>query len=129
MTDYVILLPGDEGSWQQASQERRREVYQEHTRFMSLLTERGHTLVGGTELTPSTQARVVRGSLDDVRITQGPYAETVEQLTGFYQVRTDNLDDLLSVCGLLAGEGGLEVRAAVDSSDPDSDTTNEEGAR
>lgn len=49
-------------------------------------------------------------------ITDGPYAETVEQLTGFYVVQSDDLDDLLEVCGILAdAESVVEVRAAVDS--------------
>jgi hypothetical protein len=48
-------------------------------------------------------------------VSEGPYAETVEQLTGFYGVDSDDLDDLLRVCGLLAGDGGVEVRAAVDA--------------
>ena len=50
-------------------------------------------------------------------ITEGPYAETVEQLTGFYTVESDDLDDLLQVAAMLAGpEGGVEVRACVDHS-------------
>ena len=48
-------------------------------------------------------------------VTDGPYAETVEQLTGFYTVETDDLDDLLQVVAVLAGaEGAIEVRATVD---------------
>jgi hypothetical protein len=49
-----------------------------------------------------------------VTVTDGPYAETVEQLTGFYVVRSDDLDDLLDVCRILAdGDGAVEVRACV----------------
>ena len=52
-------------------------------------------------------------------MTDGPFAETVEQITGFYLVETDDLDDLLNVCGLLATvEDALEVRACVGSSQP-----------
>ena len=43
----------------------------------------------------------------------------MEQLTGFYLVQSDDLDDLLDVCGVLAGVEGVEVRAAVASSDPE----------
>jgi hypothetical protein len=114
MTQYLILLPGDESWWAHASDDERAAMYARHNRFMELLAERGHHLIGGAELTHSSQARVVRGDLDDVRVSTGPYAETVEQLTGFYGVETDDLDDLLGVCGLLAGEHGLEVRAAVE---------------
>ena len=110
MDEYLILLPGDETAWEQASPEQRAAVYEQHGRFAQVLAERGHTIVGGAELTHSREARVVRGTLDDVSVTEGPYAETVEQLTGFYQVRTADLDDLFEVCGLLAGGTGVEVR-------------------
>lgn len=111
MAEYAILLPGDENAWAESTPEQRDAVYAKHTEFAKLLAERGHTVTGGAELTRSTQAKVVRGGLDDIIITDGPYAETVEQLTGFYLVKTDDLDDLLQVCGLLAGaEGKVEVR-------------------
>jgi hypothetical protein len=49
-----------------------------------------------------------------VSITEGPYAETVEQVTGFYLVESDDLDDLLQVCGLIAGTGlPIEVRRTI----------------
>jgi len=115
MTQYVILLPGDEAAWQRAGEAERAAVYERHRRFMDLLRERGHRLIGGAELTHSSQARVVRGGLDAVSVSEGPYAETVEQLTGFYGVDSDDLDDLLDICGLLAGNGAVEVRAAVES--------------
>lgn len=115
MTQYVILLPGDEAGWQDATDAERAAVYDRHRRFAELLEERGHRMIGGAELTHSSQARVVRGGLDAVTVSEGPYAETVEQLTGFYGVESDDLDDLLSVCGLLAGSGAVEVRAAVPS--------------
>lgn len=113
MTQYAILLPGNEAVWQEATEEQREQMYDRHRRFMDLLAERGHVITGGAELTPSREARVVRGDLDAVTVSEGPYAETVEQLTGFYTVESSDLDDLLKVCGLLAGSGAVEVRAAV----------------
>jgi hypothetical protein len=113
-TTYAVLFPGDEKTWVDASPEEKNRVYGLHTEFMRLLTERGHTVTGGAELTHSSEAKVIRGQLDDVKVTDGPYAETVEQLTGFYLVESDNLDDLLNVCGLLSeGDQPVEVRACV----------------
>jgi hypothetical protein len=115
-TDYVILLPGDEDVWAKADDETRAAVYARHEEFMTTLREHGHTVVGGAELAHSRDAKVVRSSGTGVTVTEGPYAETAEQLTGFYIVRTDDLDDLLKVCGILAdAEGGVEVRATVAS--------------
>ena len=114
MTTYVVLLPGDENSWESASAEHRSAMYAKHGEFARVLAERGHTVTGGAELTHSRDARVVRRSGDGITVTEGPYAETVEQLTGYYVVDTDDLDDLLEVCGILAdAEGAVEVRAAV----------------
>ena len=121
MTTYVILLPGDEGTWEAASPEERAAVYATHERFSRTLEERGHRIVGGAELTHSREARVVRGGDDGPVMTDGPYAETVEQLSGFYLVESDDLDDLAQVCGDPRGTGGaVEIRACVptpDSSD------------
>jgi hypothetical protein len=111
--DYAVLLPGDESSWAAADADQRAAVYDRHLEFMKLLAERGHQMIGGAELTPSQQAKVVRGSRGSVTVTDGPYAETVEQLTGFYLVRTNDLDDLFDLCGLLAGNAAVEVRALV----------------
>jgi len=112
-TTYAVLFPGDEKTWADASPEEKNRVYGLHTEFMRLLTERGHTMTGGAELTQSSQGKVIRGRLDEVSVTDGPYAETVEQLTGFYIVQSDNLDDLVEVCKILGrGEGAIEIRAA-----------------
>lgn len=115
MTEYAVLLPGDESAWAQATAEQRAGMYERHMKFAELLASRGHQVTGGNELQASSTARTVTGSLDQVSVTEGPYAETTEQLTGFYTVKTDNLDDLLQVCGILAEGGGkVEVRATVE---------------
>ena len=119
MTTYVVLLPGDEDGWESASEEHRSAMYAKHGEFARLLAERGHTVTGGAELTHSRDARVVRRSESgSASVTEGPYAETVEQLTGFYVVDSDDLDDLLEVVAVLAdAEGAVEVRAAVGGAD------------
>ena len=111
MKEYVVLLPGDEDAWEQTGPERREAVYGVHREFMRLLEERGHVMTGGAELTHSRSSWVVRRDGDRPVVTQGPYAESAEQLSGFYLVRTDDHDDLLQVVGLLAdADGAVEVR-------------------
>ena len=113
-TTYAVLFPGNEKTWADTSPEERTRVYGLHGQFMRLLEERGHRMTGGAELTSSAQAKVLRGTLDQVSVTDGPYAETVEQLTGFYLVETDDLDDLLKICGVLSEGDPIEVRACID---------------
>jgi hypothetical protein len=111
MTSYIVLLPGDESIWENMTQEDRNAVFAKHTEFSEALAARGHKVTGGAELPHSREARVVRRGPEGLTITEGPYAETVEQLSGFYLVETDNLDDLLDCCGILADEdGAIEVR-------------------
>ena len=114
MTEYMIMLPGDEATWEVADEATRSAMYARHGEFQRALQERGHKMTGGAELAHSRTARTLRAANGTVSVTDGPYAETVEQLTGFYLVRSDDLDDLLDVCGLLArSEGAIEVRACV----------------
>ena len=115
MTEYVILLPGDESVWEGTSQADKEAMYAIHRQFAQALEERGHKVTGGSELANSREAKVLRTDADgNHTVTDGPYAETVEQLTGFYTVQSDDLDDLLEVCKILGrAEGAIEVRAAV----------------
>jgi hypothetical protein len=122
MTTYVILLPGDEGTWEAASPEQRAATYAEHDRFSRTLEERGHRIVGGAELAHSREARVVRGGDDGPVVSDGPYAEAVEQLTGFYLVESGDLDDLAQVCGIIATAGdAVEIRACLAGPDQPSE--------
>ncbi|MDZ5621911.1 YciI family protein [Nocardioides sp. HM23] len=119
MTTYVVLLPGDETAWENASPEEQAAVFAKHEEFSQALAQRGHTVKGGEELTHSRTTRTVARDADgSVLVTDGPYAETVEQLSGFYVVDSDDLDDLIEVCAILAepGSAPVEVRAAVDHS-------------
>jgi hypothetical protein len=50
-----------------------------------------------------------------VTVTDGPFAETAEQLGGFYVVDTDDLDDLADVVGLISFGEPVEIRPAVAS--------------
>ncbi|MFJ9316675.1 YciI family protein [Pimelobacter simplex] len=117
MTTYVVLLTGDERTWEDASPEERASMYARHDEFSRLLEERGHQVTGGAELAHSRTAKVVRKAVGDgeaITVTDGPYVESVEQVGGFYVVESDDLDDLLEVCGVLASlEDGVEVRATV----------------
>ena len=102
MTQYLVLLPSSEARYAAATDQEKQELDQAHGDFAGLLAQRGHKLLGGAQLTPSTQTRVARGDgIDQVTLTEGPYAESAEQVGGYYLVETDDLDDLGQVCGRL----------------------------
>ncbi len=117
MTQYAVLIPGDEAAWAAATDADKQTMYDRHHKFAAMLAERGHPITAGAELTASSTARLVRREGDETIVTDGPYAETTEQLTGLYLIETDDLDDLMDCVGFLAGSvGTLEVRACVDHS-------------
>jgi hypothetical protein len=87
MTTYVILLPGDEDAWAATSAEAKQQGYAVHDQFATALAARGHTIVGGAELQHSRTARTLRHGI----VSDGPYAEVAEQLTGFYLIRPSTI--------------------------------------
>ena len=120
MSTFLDLLPVGEDRWAAASTDEKKAGYAAHGEFTPVADRARAPMVSGAELTPSAQAKVVRGALNNVTITDGPYApETAEHVTGFYLIETDDPDDLLQVCGRLAEhEQVLEVRRCVDSERP-----------
>jgi hypothetical protein len=111
MTEYLITIPGDEAVWDARTDDDRRGVGEAHRDFVAGLTARGHRVNAGGELTPLAQAKVVRRTDRGTLVTDGPYAESAEQVGGFYLVESDDLDDLLAVVGeLVRIEPVVEVR-------------------
>ncbi len=114
MTEYVVLIVGDADRWWTSmSLKERQDGYAEYARFGEELARRGHKVTGGAELHQSSEARSIRPGSSVV--TDGPFTETAEHVGGFYLVETDDLEDLLDCCKLIAAVGdGIEVRRAVD---------------
>jgi hypothetical protein len=113
MPQYVVFaIDDDEGAWEQASDETRNETYAADQRFGKLLEERGGRIVGGADLSHSRDARVLtKGGDAGVIVTEGPYAETVEQISGFFIVECDDYETVVEAARLmLEGHNRLEIR-------------------
>jgi hypothetical protein len=112
MPQYVVFAIDDDDTWERASEEVRNETYAADQRFAELLQERGGRIVGGADLTHSRDARVLSKNGDGAAlVTEGPYAETVEQITGFFIVECDDEDVVLEAARLmLEGHSRLEIR-------------------
>jgi len=110
--EFLLLLHGDESSWQRATEEERQQTYAGHRAFMAALQDAGVKLVGGAELTHSSTATVVRGHGADAVVTDGPFAETREQLAGFYTIDVPTMEDAVEWARRLPSDI-VEVRAAV----------------
>lgn len=113
MTEYVVLIVGDPDRWWTTmTDEERAAGYAEYGRFDEELSRRGHQVTGGAELHGMSRARSIPPGGGPV--TDGPFAEVSEQVGGFYQVQTDDLDDLLECCQIIAALGdGVQVRPVV----------------
>lgn len=111
--DYVLLLHGDETEWRDADAEAQARAYAEHGEFSRLCAERGHEITGGAELRLSETSLLVRRRGDETSVTEGPFTETVEQLGGYYEIRTSDVQDLARLAGMLVGSGTIEIRPVV----------------
>ncbi|MBD5785323.1 hypothetical protein IF650_03940 [Cellulosimicrobium terreum] len=111
----MLLLHEDEQVWAGASATQRDEYGRRHDAFAAAVSERG-TIVAGEALSTVTAATTVRRRGDAVVVTEGPYAETVEQLGGFYVVDLPDLDAALEAVALLPPYS-VEIRPVVDVDD------------
>ena len=91
---YALLIYGAEADYAELSAEAGKELYAEHERFGAMLTERG-AIRAGMELASVSTATTVRRDGDDRVVIDGPFAETKEQLGGFYVVEAADLDEAL----------------------------------
>lgn len=115
MAEYTVLIVGGTDRWWTSmSLAERKEGYEQYTAFAEAVATGGHRIIGGAELTQTAQARSIPAGGGPV--TDGPYAETVEQVGGYYQIETDDLEGLLECCQIIARAGdGIEVRPCVDA--------------
>jgi len=112
-----VTVPGDESAWEARTDDEWRAVDAAHRVFHAALLERGHRVVASHQLTHSRKAKVARLEGSDVRVTDGPFAETVEQIGGVYVIDSSDVDDLMRLVTELARtERAVEVRPTVDHS-------------
>lgn len=113
MTKYVVLIMGDADRWWTSmTEEQRAAGYAVYTRFDEELAKRGHKVVSGAELHGTSEARSIKPGGGPV--TAGPFAESTEQVGGFYQVQSEDLDDLAECCTMIAELGdAVEIRRVV----------------
>lgn len=112
---YVLLIYGDEAAWNSFTPEQQAAEFQAYDEYTKWLTEKGW-MRGGDALTPTSQATTVRVRDGETLSTDGPFAETKEQLGGYYLIECDNLDEALEAASKIpaARGGSIEVRPVVD---------------
>ena len=114
---YVVLLYGDEERWLRATPEERDTMYAMHGRFAAGAPDFGTSIAGGEELAHSSTATTLRQADGTFTLSDGPFAETAEQLTGFYVVRAPEVTHVVKLLDLLPAEV-TEIRPTIEHSDP-----------
>jgi hypothetical protein len=110
MKFLVLMAEADHfANWDAASEAEQQAVFDCFRAFDEAVLAAGGELVGGEALTRPAEARTLRPGADRV-VTEGPYAETVEQLGGFYLVDLPDLDAAVEAARLLPSAYTIEVR-------------------
>ena len=112
---YLLLIYQDEAAHAQWSQEQLAAEYQAYNVYTEAVTKSG-ALLGGNPLMPTNTATTVRVRNGKTLTTDGPFAETKEQLGGFYLVNADNLDEAIKIAARIPGAlyGSIEVRPVME---------------
>jgi hypothetical protein len=108
---YILLIYDPESKWVTMSEEERGQLFQEYGAFTESIKKSGH-YVSGDPLQPTSTATTVRVRSGKTATTDGPFAETREQLGGFYIIKASNLDEATGIAARVpsARMGSIEVR-------------------
>jgi len=108
---YMLLIYGNERDWDQLGEAERGKVFGEFMQFTQDIVKSGN-YKAGDPLEPTTTASTVRLRNGKLLTTDGPFAETKEQLGGYYLVEASNLDEALGIAARIpaARWGSIEVR-------------------
>jgi len=108
---YLLLIYGNEAAMAAASDADTGKMTGAYAAYNEAMTQAGVTF-GGNRLRPSSTATTVRASGGKSQVLDGPYAETKEQLGGYYLIDVPDLDAALSWAERCPGTayGVIEVR-------------------
>ena len=109
---YMLLIYGDE---QALSETERQDCYQESTQLARDLHANGQYLAANP-LHPTAMATSVRMRDGKRLVTDGPFAETREQLGGYFLIEAKDLDEAIAVASRIpmARKGTVEVRPVIE---------------
>ena len=109
--EYLLMIYGNESNGAALSEEARGAMHKEYYAFTESIRQSGH-YKGGNPLQPVTTATTVRVRDGKTVTTDGPFAETREQLGGYYLVDAANLDEAIGIAARIPGArmGSIEVR-------------------
>jgi hypothetical protein len=111
---YLLLIYDREETWASMPEAERNALSAEYFALTKELQDRG-AFVSGAQLQPVAAATTVRVTDGEQVVTDGPFAETKEQLGGYYLVEAESLDEAIEWAAKIpsARLGAIEVRPLV----------------
>jgi hypothetical protein len=111
---YLLLIYLEESRWKEVGDAEQQKIYQQYRDLVADLQKAGKYL-GGHELQPTSTATTVRLRNGKKSVTDGPFAETKEQLGGYFLVEAKDLDEAMAMAARIpsATTGSIEVRPVV----------------
>ena len=108
---YLLLIYENEGSFANVTEEEGNRIFAEYMDYTNGIHRDGN-YIAGEALQPTATATTVRQRNGKTLTTDGPFAETKEQLGGFYLVEAKDLDEAIKLAvGIPAVRtGSIEVR-------------------
>jgi hypothetical protein len=112
---YALLIYANEQDWASQTEEQSQAVNQEYMAFTKDIIDRG-LMKGGEALQSTASATTVRVRDGETLTTDGPFAETKEQLGGFYVVEAKDLDEAIEIAARIPDVrgGSIEVRPVME---------------
>jgi hypothetical protein len=109
---YLLLIYQDEVAHSQWSEQQLAEEYQAYATLNDEFQKLGAEVQGGEALMPTQTATTVRVRNERTLTTDGPFAETKEQLGGYYLLNCKNLDEAIAAAAKIpaARDGSIEIR-------------------
>jgi hypothetical protein len=111
---YLMLIYDQEADWTKLTAAQQGAMYQEYGQFTQEIVGNGK-FKGANQLQPTAAATTVRVRDGKRVVTDGPFAETKEQLGGYYLVEANDLDEAIAIAARIpsARKGSIEVRPVV----------------
>ena len=108
---YLCMIYDDESSWGKMPKAEADAMMRDYFAFTEGIKKSGH-YIGGNALQPTQTATTVRLRQGKISTTDGPFAETKEQLGGYYLIEAKDLNDAIQVAAKIpaAQTGSVEVR-------------------
>jgi len=108
---YMCLIYDEEQEFAAMGKSEIDAIMKEYRAFSDGIRQSGH-YIGGHQLAPVRSASTVRVRNGKMSATDGPFAETKEQLAGFYLIDARDLNDAIQVAAKIppARKGSVEVR-------------------